>query len=102
MPSRVLLFLLLCLSSFSVFPQKNTSDSLETLVKSVPSDTTKVWLLNKLVSTLRDKDNNKAFTYATQAKDLAELLSYKNGLSLALENLGWVLYRRGDFTKSFD
>lgn len=77
-------------------------DSLESLVKALPSDTTKVWLLNSLVSSLREKDNNKALLYANQARDLAELLNYKNGLALAMENLGWILYRKGDYSKSFD
>jgi two-component system, sensor histidine kinase and response regulator len=77
-------------------------DSLESLVGSVPSDTTKVWLLNQLVEQLREKDNNKAHTYAQQASDLAQLLNYKNGLALALENLGWILYRKGDFSKSME
>ncbi len=82
------------------FSQTGKVDSLESLVRSVPSDTTKVWLLNQLVDAVREKDNNKAFTYAQQAAELAELLNYKNGYALSLENLGWVLYRRGDFSKS--
>jgi two-component system, sensor histidine kinase and response regulator len=75
-------------------------DSLESLVRSVPSDTTKVWLLNHLVEALREKDNNKALSYAQQANELAQLLNYKNGLARAQENLGWILYRKGDFSKS--
>jgi two-component system, sensor histidine kinase and response regulator len=77
-------------------------DSLESLIGSVPSDTTKVWLLNQLVESLREKDNNKAFVYAQQASELAQLLNYQNGLALSLENLGWILYRRGDFSKSME
>lgn len=82
------------------FCQSNKVDSLESLVRFVPADTNKVWLLNQLVESLREKDNNKAYTYAQQASDLAELLNYKNGLALSLENLGWILYRKGDFSKS--
>lgn len=90
-------FALITLPGFS---QSNKIDSLESLVRSVPSDTTKVWLLNQLVESLREKDNNKAYTYAQKASELAELLNYKNGLALSLENLGWILYRKGDFSKS--
>jgi two-component system sensor histidine kinase/response regulator len=103
MPFRVLMFC--CLTTLlcgSLKAQRNESDSLESLVKSIPSDTTRVWLLNKLVTSLRERDNNKALLYAQEAKDLAELLSYKRGLGQALENLGWILYRRADYTKAFD
>jgi signal transduction histidine kinase len=100
MPFRVIIVFVFCLLPVVSFSQKSEIDSLESLVLSVPSDTTKVWLLNKLVNALREKDNNKAFQFAQQAKDLAELLNYKNGLSHALENLGWIYYRKGDFSKS--
>jgi two-component system sensor histidine kinase/response regulator len=103
MPFRVIIgFCLSIALCNSVLAQQNKIDSLESLIKSLPSDTTRVWLLNTLVTSLREKDNNKALLYAEQAKNLAELLSYEKGLSIALENFGWVLYRRGDYTKSFD
>src|SRR6476620_415837 len=96
---------LVCVAFFAVimvpgFGQHNKVDSLESLVHSVPSDTTKVWLLKQLVEVLREKDNNRANTYAQEANDLAQLLNYKNGLAHAQENLGWILYRKGDFSKS--
>jgi two-component system, sensor histidine kinase and response regulator len=81
--------------------QQNTVDSLENLVKTRPDDTTKVLLLNRLVTTLREGDNNKALEYADQAKQLAEALNYERGLAWALENLGWISYRRGDDSKAF-
>jgi signal transduction histidine kinase len=97
-------YLLLLLFVFvgNAYAQQNKIDSLESLVKSVPSDTNKVWLLNKLVAALREKDNNKALPYANEAKNLAELLNYQKGLVQALENLGWILYRKGDYTKSYE
>jgi two-component system, sensor histidine kinase and response regulator len=100
MPFRVVILFTFILLPAVSFSQKSEIDSLESLVRSVPSDTTKVWLLNKLVNALREKDNNKALVFAQQSKDLAELLGYKNGLSHALENLGWIYYRKGDFSKS--
>src|SRR6187551_1161324 len=78
------------------YAQQNRIDSLENLIKTTPTDTTKVWLLNKLVTTLREGDNNKALQYAQQAKELAEVLNYKRGLGWALENLGWLHYRKGN------
>jgi two-component system, sensor histidine kinase and response regulator len=102
MPFRVIFAIFLILAGPSVCAQKTVADSLEHLISSVPSDTTKVWLLNKLVSELREKDNNKAMTLAREAKDLAELLNYKPGLAKALENYGWLLYRKGDYSKSLE
>ena len=86
----------------SLHGQHVNIDSLESLARSVPSDTTKVWLLNKLVQELREKDNNKALSYALEAERLAELMNYKGGLAGALEHQGWICYRKGDFGKSLD
>jgi two-component system sensor histidine kinase/response regulator len=102
MPLRFILVTVFLTAIGNTFAQRSETDSLESLVMSVPSDTTKVWLLNNLVISLREKDNNKAYIFAQQAKDLAELLSYKKGLCYALENLGWILYRKGDYSKSLD
>lgn len=103
MPSRVIFYLgfyfSLCLGAYA---QQNEIDSLESLARSVPADTNKVWILNHLVNALREKDNLKALGYAEEAKELSEVLNYKRGLGPALENLGWILYRTGDYTKSFD
>jgi two-component system sensor histidine kinase/response regulator len=85
------------------FAQSTQVDSLESLVKSVPADTTKVWLLNELVSSLIDhRGNSKALHYAREAKDLAALLNYGPGLAKALELLGWIHYRKGDYATSFE
>lgn len=92
----------LVLLAIQGFAQKSEIDSLESLVSSVPSDTNKVWLLNRLVHSLREKDNKKALVFAQQAKDLSELLRYDKGRCDALENYGWLLYRKGDYSKSLD
>lgn len=83
------------------YSQKSQIDSLENLIKTTPNDTTKVWLLNRLVTTLREGDNNKALIYGHKAKELAELLNYERGLGWALENLGWLSYRKGDHSAAF-
>jgi hypothetical protein len=92
---------LLFLTTVFCYSQQSQIDSLENLVKTTPNDTMKVWLLNRLVTTLREGDNNKAFSYAHQAKELAQVLNYQRGLSWALENLGWLSYRRGDYANAF-
>lgn len=98
------LTILLILSSIAVncVAQQSKIDSLESLVKSVPIDTNKVWLLNRLVDALRERDNKKAITFAEEARALSQLLKYERGLSHALENLGWILYRKGDYSKSLE
>jgi two-component system, sensor histidine kinase and response regulator len=81
--------------------QKNSIDSLESLVIVAQPDTTKVLLLNQLVTALREGDNNKALKYAYEARDLAQQLDYQKGLAWALENVGWLSYRRGDHAIAF-
>jgi signal transduction histidine kinase/predicted negative regulator of RcsB-dependent stress response len=59
--------------------------------------------LNELVSSIIDhQESSKALQYARQAKDLASLLNYKKGLARSQELLGWIHYRKGDFSTSFE
>ena len=83
------------------YSQKNAVDSLENLIKTTPNDTTKVWLLYRLFTTLREGDNTRALVYARSAKELADVLNYEAGLAIALENLGWLSYRHGDYASAF-
>ncbi len=91
----------LLLSHFSL-AQKNEVDSIESTIRNHPDDTAKVILVNGFVSQLRDKDNNRILPFALENVKLAEKLQYKKGLGLALENLGWIQYRRGDYTNAFE
>lgn len=84
------------------FGQQGQVDSLESLANSLPADTTRVWMLNKLVDRLRENDNNKALLYAIDAQRLGELLTYKPGVATALEHQGWIYYRQGRYSKSLD
>src|SRR6478609_6929342 len=83
------------------FAQKNAADSLEIRIRNSPDDTVKIGLVNQFVSELRDKDNNRILPFAIENVTLAEKLQFKKGLGLALENLGWIQYRRGDYTNAF-
>jgi two-component system sensor histidine kinase/response regulator len=98
---RTLMSVFLLSMALFCYSQQSNLDSLENLIKTTPNDTTKVWLLNRLVTALREGDNNKALIYAHRAKDLAEVLDYQRGLALALENLGWLSYRKGDYSVAF-
>ena len=99
------IFVLIAVFAFATegTAQRSKADSLMSLVKSVPADTTKVWLLNELVTLIVDRqDGSKALGYAREAKDLASLLNYSRGLARSQELLGWIQYRRGDYTASFE
>ena len=98
---RTLISACLFLTVSLCYAQQHYVDSLENLIKTTPNDTNKVWTLNRLVTALREGDNNKALMYAEQAKALAELLNHQRGLAWALENLGWIFYRKGDDSKAF-
>ncbi len=99
---RVMLVFIFVQVQFVCYAQQNGIDSLVNLIKTMPADTTKVRTLNKLVTTLRDRDNNKALQYAQQARDLAKSLKDLRGMGQALENLGWIHYRKGDYSEAFE
>ena len=102
MLSRILLVSLLIPAWTFVFSQQAEIDSLKNLVAAAQTTQDKIQLLNDIVTKVRDRDTNSAFTFAQQAIDIAEKTDYKEGLCVALENMGWILYRRGDFSKSLE
>jgi len=96
----VLFFLLLPAISYS---QQQVVDSLELLVSnSTLADTVRIPLLNQLVRKMRERDSKHVLTYALQAKALAEKWNNRRELCNALENLGWVNYRLGDYSKAYE
>jgi two-component system, sensor histidine kinase and response regulator len=90
--------LLLCRIGFS----QVAMDSLSQLVANAKNDTSRVVLLNQIVTMIRDGDTNRAFLLAQESVQLAEKINYKRGLCTALENFGWLLYRRGDYSRSLE
>ncbi|RAW01863.1 tetratricopeptide repeat-containing sensor histidine kinase [Pseudochryseolinea flava] len=97
---RGLLIVLLMIPT-AAFSQRDKADSLEVFINNSHEDTIKVQLLNELVTIIRDRDARKAFPYARQARDLARVLGYNRGMGKALENLAWIHYRRGDYSRAF-
>jgi hypothetical protein len=71
------IFTIVILGSFQLKAQVSSVDSLESLVRSLPSDTNKVWMLNNLVSTLREKDNSLALAKKTIALHCHTLLKQR-------------------------
>lgn len=99
---RLYFFIAFVILTPHAFAQNAEADSLEEVISTAPADTNKVLLLDRLVRILREKDNNRALVFAQQAVVLADSLQYKRGMSSALENLGWIYYRRGDYSRSLE
>ncbi len=99
---RTLIFSVLVLGATECWSQRNTLDSLDRVFSHIPGDTNKVLLLIRTTESLREKDNNGALVYAQRATALADSLQYPRGQVSALENLGWIFYRKGDYSKSLD
>lgn len=90
------LTLFLCIFySLNLWAQTSEKDSLELLLKTNLSDTTRINTLNRLAFLYRNSDVKRAFTLANQAKELAERNNYENGLAESLGYLGLLYYREG-------
>ena len=58
--------------------------------------------LNANATQLRESEQDLAIQYSLEADSLASLNDDYSAKSRALENLGWIYYRRGQWQKSFD
>lgn len=83
------------------FPQQDRADTLENLVKYSRRDTLKLQYLNELVAVLRDRDSKRALPYALEALELAKSFNNSRYIGAALENLAWIMYRKGDYSHAF-
>ena len=91
------------LISFNIQAQTSKTDSLNRLIQEDIPDTTKVKLLNQLgMEYLMEEDFDKAHIHYTEALDLAEKISYGNGIGYALKNIGLALYYQGEYSQVFD
>jgi len=103
--SRSILHLILSL--FFIFPatlcfsQKPSVDSLLVLLPGKKNEE-RVKLLNEMATILRESAQKEAMEYSIEADSLASKLKYLSGQSRALENIGWIFYRQGQWEKSFD
>jgi two-component system, sensor histidine kinase and response regulator len=90
------------LSAKMVLAQEKRTDSLMRVALAAPFDSTRVLLLNDAATELREKDNNIALKYAEEAKQLAIKIGFKRGLGPILENIGWIYYRKGEYSKALE
>ncbi|WP_161971749.1 tetratricopeptide repeat-containing sensor histidine kinase [Algoriphagus kandeliae] len=58
--------------------------------------------LNRTATEIRESEQDLAIQYSFEADSLAKLIDDYDGRSRALENIGWIFYRRGQWLKSFD
>lgn len=92
-----------CILLFShlLFAQKPT-DSLYQLLKNTRNNEQKLVLLNELSEEVGKISTTEALNFATDAVQLANLLHDSSNLGRALNNLTWMLFKKGDFTKAFN
>ncbi|SEF87176.1 tetratricopeptide repeat-containing sensor histidine kinase [Algoriphagus boritolerans] len=62
----------------------------------------RVNLLNEMATSLRESYQKEAMTFSFEADSLAEKLGDLSGQSRALENIGWIYYRQGQWQLSFE
>lgn len=98
-----LVWLLGCpLAAYSLPVQNKTAiDSLKRELSLVQGEK-RVQALNGLCWEYRTFDQNKSIEYGLQALGLAEQLRYKRGMATALNNLGIVYRRRGNYPQALD
>jgi signal transduction histidine kinase len=96
----LLSFLLITYSGFG-FAQTTSEDSLKSLLpgKTIQDE---VILLNQLATALRESSQAEALEFSFKADSLAKSLGDLSAQSRALENIGWIYYRQGQWQKSFE
>lgn len=80
----------------------NVVDSLRNVLKSLPDDTSRVNTLNRLANALSGNSPEEALKLSKKSLELSETLHYKKGEGFALNNIGIVHQKRGDYEKALD
>jgi len=96
-------FIFLTLIAFLICFEAKADILPDTLrVKTMPDDTVKVNLMNRIADEFRDFDTEKGLFYANKALALAQKLNYKLGIGEAHKALGIIYYRMGIYDASLD
>jgi two-component system NtrC family sensor kinase len=82
------------------FSQERETDSLILLLKNTKEDSTRVDILNKIAALYLNTSPDTTIIHATQAKQLAEDISYIPGLAYALKNIGLGYYMQADYVQT--
>src|SRR5689334_6301007 len=91
----------LCILYFFVLALSPASAAfLETHSIAHSGDSCRVNLLNRLSTSLRETDHETALRYAEEAFSISREIEFRNGEAIALENMGWIYYRKADYVKA--
>src|SRR5438477_5600106 len=96
---KVILVLVNILYFGFCFAQRQ-QDSLLALLSNTSEDTAKVNILNQLATSYFNTSPENAIKYGTQAKSIAERVSYTRGLAYALKNIGIAYYMQADYVQT--
>lgn len=82
--------------------QTFAKDSIDQLLNAKSSGIERMQFLNNIAETLSDKNTQLAFEYANLALIESEKNKAPKEKGIALNNLAWIKYRKGDFTAAFE
>lgn len=97
-----LFIFLFVVSSNICLAQQSLVDSLEKFVQCAPESTKKVDALNKLADEYRRSDLQKSLNTSNEAMLLAERLNYRKGIAYALDGIGNIERREGNYESAFE
>ncbi len=78
---------------------QNIIDSLKQQLSSA-KDTNAVIIMNQLAEHFQDKNTDSALHFAQISFELSSTLNYSKGIIVALNNIGWIYYRKGNYQKA--
>ncbi|MBC7923099.1 MAG: tetratricopeptide repeat-containing sensor histidine kinase [Ferruginibacter sp.] len=81
--------------------QSTGIDSLEARLPTLAADTNRVNALNRLAYAQRNSEYQRASLYAEEARVLSSKLRFLKGEVSALNTVGWVHYRKGNYQQAF-
>ncbi len=101
--SRPIVFVFLLIFAFPRFgfSQEPNVDSIRSVLPGT-NGKERLDLLNQLARALRESTQEEAFSYSMEADSIATAIGDPLGKSRALENIGWIYYRQGQWQKSFE
>ncbi|MFN3300955.1 MAG: tetratricopeptide repeat protein, partial [Sediminibacterium sp.] len=85
-----------------LFAQTFAKDSIDQLLTAKGLGIERIRFLNNIAEILSDKNTELAINYANLALTEAVTNNQPKEKGIALNNLAWIKYRKGDFTSAFD
>ncbi|MBC7830215.1 MAG: tetratricopeptide repeat protein [Chitinophagaceae bacterium] len=82
--------------------QEDDTDSLKSVISSLPENDNKVNLLLRLSKNFLNDDPNHTIEYAKEAMDLATKINFEKGIALALKDIGLGYYVQGKYLETLE